>query len=218
MSYGELWAESSCKRLFHQEGNGNDSSGGGYNWTDTNIAFGISHGKFGQGAGFNGSSSRQDGADTGLPTSTGARTVSFWVKLNAVPGKGQENTMLAYATDNANYKYYGQTIISIGSTKYLRTAFWGYDVDTPFPFTTGVWYNIVVVHDGSCKQYINGKRISNVSRPLADTTLKQAFVGYLKPFSSGWLNGDIDEIAYYNVAKSDQWVRRNYARGVGKLE
>ena len=47
---------STTKLLLHLNGKSTDSSGNGNNGTNSNITYSLANGKFGQGAGFNGSS------------------------------------------------------------------------------------------------------------------------------------------------------------------
>ena len=87
--------------IWHLEGNGNDSSVNGWNPLETNnMAFGLSYGRFGQGALFNGSNS-----DIRYPNNLYQATDANYTILAFVkPSEARTQTIYAYYTyfDAAN--------------------------------------------------------------------------------------------------------------------
>lgn len=77
MSIGEFWPSINLARLYHLNGNSIDYSGNGQNGADTNISYAAAYGKFGQGAAFNGSSSKIN--IRAITTLTGNFFIAFWI-------------------------------------------------------------------------------------------------------------------------------------------
>lgn len=82
ISYWELVATANTKLLLHLNGNSTDASGNGNNGTDINITY--VNGVFGQGASFNGSSSRINIPDSTSLNMTTNFTVSMRVNTNTL--------------------------------------------------------------------------------------------------------------------------------------
>jgi len=87
MSLGEYTGAGSgtTKLLLHLNGNNTDTSGNSNSSTDTAITYSQANGKFGQGAGFNGSSSIILITDNAALQGTGSHTIGLWVKFTALP-------------------------------------------------------------------------------------------------------------------------------------
>lgn len=112
-----LWAGSwITKGLWHLNGNSNDSSGNGNNWTDTNVTYWLAYGKFWQGALFNGSSSKIDLPDWWTLNVTNA-TIIVWVKTTT---KGR--MIVSNYTQKSNIVMWFQFFMS--SLWYVRLTSW----------------------------------------------------------------------------------------------
>lgn len=82
MTLGEYLPNSNTKLLLHLNGNSTDSSGKGNVGTDTSITYGMAYGKFGQGANFNGSSSKIQFPKNSNTYLYNNWTMIAWVKRN----------------------------------------------------------------------------------------------------------------------------------------
>lgn len=92
-TYGEYngGGSATTKLLLHLNGNSTDTSGNAKNGTDNAVTYSLANGKFGQGAGFNGSSTYIRCSIA--MTATDNFTILFWVYLasNSLMGKFLEN-------------------------------------------------------------------------------------------------------------------------------
>lgn len=83
MNYlGQIRPYTAVKGLWYFNGNSNDETANGNNGSDTNITYSRANGKFEQGAGFNGSSSKIEIGDVTSLRVTGALTILGWYKPN----------------------------------------------------------------------------------------------------------------------------------------
>jgi len=206
------------KLLLHLNGNSNDSSGNGNNGTDTSITYSLANGKFGQGAGFNGSSSRIN-----LPTSlvqTGNFTISLWVKF-----VDATNNILFSAVDFA--VNYGWVVFETnGSDKFVMTVFsngaaTSQSVVSNETLVEGRWYNLIGVRDGTnIKLYINGSYDNQSAWSTAqNSTVQSTNLGYGKNGGGGinYMDGQIDEVIVENVAWSAEKVKKYFTNSKGRF-
>ena len=99
---GEGWPQAGLVLGMHLNGNSTDYSGNNNHGTDTAITYSTANGKFGQGAGFNGSSSKivvPNASINGLKI-TGAQTWCAWVQLGADTASGK--TIIGRSLSNAS--------------------------------------------------------------------------------------------------------------------
>ncbi len=160
---------------------------------------------------FNGTSSEvlaANGAQLNSPTTT----VSFWVKVNALPGNG-EAFLLSFGGWQERWKIslppHGKVVWTTNETSGISDMDAGGGNELP----VGVWKQVVVRHDGTTdKIYINGVEVAskNVAGDLKNTT-KPLGIGFNPIDGGNWFDGVLDDIAIYNFALSDAQIASLYA-------
>jgi len=209
---GNLNPEPSLKMLYHLEGNANDSSGNSNNGTASNVTFGTSYGKIGQGGSFNGSSSEI--TTTTQYTNPQVLSLFAWIKTSATSG-----CVLTFANPRTGGNGTYDRLILIDSNGHL--VFYVYD-GAPYYLTSTVtvndnkWHWVgITMNSGVINMYIDGK--FNVTMNHSG----YAYNGYWRigNNTAGTIfNGSIDEVAYYNEVKSASWIKKYYYYWVaGKL-
>lgn len=214
------------KLLLHLNGNSNDSSGNGNNGTDTNITYSQANGKFGQGAGFNGSSSRIQVDDHTSLQLNGDFTISTWVKPTSLP------TIDIFADIINKWDYnkgvfsgYVIRLYNENGTQKVQAEMNNLVISFSTSISTTSWTNISAIYNGSTfKMYINGSEVvsSNMSsNPVTNTKkLNIGNFGFYTATSSElgrWFNGAIDEVIIENLAWSAEKVKKYYTMTKGRF-
>ena len=134
-------------------------------------------------------------------------TVSFWVKVAALPATG-EVYLLSHGGWQERWKIslpaHGKPVFSTKNAAGMNV-----DMDSDsVPLLVGQWRHVVATHDGiNNKIYINGSLKKSVAAAGAlGTTTKPFGIGYDPIDSSGFFNGALDDIQIYNVALTDAEV------------
>lgn len=215
---GEIPAGTHLKGYYKMEGNSNDSSGNGYNGTDTSITYSLANGKFGQGAGFNGTTSYVDVGTLAGFASLSEATVCFWVKPSV------NNVLQCIIADwgsGSNQRFYC-LILADGR---LETVFYsinevlGINGNDIIPTTDFI--NIIVSFKNGdyVRLYLNGQS-KETSAGTATGNLRGAtnnmWIGRQETFSR-YYQGNIDELFIENRAWSAQDVRRYYNQSKGRF-
>jgi len=209
-----LYNDSSLIGLWRLEGNNTDSKGG-LACTDYNISY--SAAKFGQGAVFNGSSSRIDIANSTNYDVT-KLTMSAWVySTNFVHNgfifeKGSVNTQYSMFFEGANFVF--RTMPSAGGAFVdLRP------ISASLGITNNNWHHVVCTYDGGIKRvYVNGQlRVSAVYTAGLMTGQSGERIGaYGGATPSYWFNGSIDDVAVFNRALSAKEILGLYEGTLAK--
>lgn len=216
MSLGELRPQTGLVGLWHLNGNSTDTSGNNNNGTDTAITYSQTNGKFGQGAGFNGSSSKIMFSNKVIPRTT--RTVCFWAKIT--------NNQAIFDETGYNYAQHGSTIWSTTNVVTYADCVGNGTTprfDIPISITDANkanWNFYVFTWDGTTnangvKAYLNGV-LANQATAANTTSTAATFNTVFGSNASGsvnYMSGSFDEISIFNVAKSADWVRQQYAIG-----
>ncbi len=138
-------------------------------------------------------------------------TISFWVKVAALPATGE-----VYLLSNGGWQERWKiSLPSHGKPVFSTKNAAGVNVDMDsdsVPLPVGVWRHVVMTHDGtSNKIFINGLLKKSVASAGAlGTTTKPLGIGYDPIDSSGFFNGALDEVQLYNVALTDAEVLALY--------
>jgi len=212
---GELISEGSAttKLLLHLNGDATDSSGNGNNGTSSNITYSLANGRFGQGAGFNGTNSY---ISTGLDLKNITKTIIAWVKPTGTAFGVIVNQWYAPASwefflDASNHlsyaSYNGSSVSSVTSTIVL---------------STGVWYMVAVSYNASnnlANIYINGAIAGSATLSVEEST--SASNGMWLGRENGStvyspFNGSIDEVIISNTAWSATKIAKYYAMAKGR--
>jgi hypothetical protein len=215
MAYlGELPKDTNCQGLWHLNGNLNDSSANGYNFTDHSTA--DIAGKFGNGRDFESGSSTYLDVTAANCNITTTQTWSLWFKLESFSadqfpigirnsGGGSNRGMnLVNSSQKIRFDFDGLTGGSVTHDTVLSTA---------------TWYHFVAIYDSTVPQirlWLNGvKKTGSVSGSLAAITGK--FVIWRNgDMSQYYFDGIMDEVGVYNRAWSDKEVLSYYANARGK--
>lgn len=202
-----LLNDDSLKAYWRFEGSSTDETVNNNDGTDTSITYSVANGKFNQGAGFNGSSSR---IALGNPASlqiTNNITVSAWVKLT--------NNNEMYVLDKTNVGGTGGYRLAQKSGK---VAFLVYDGTTytellgNTTLPTGQWIHIAGTYDNAnVKVYLNGVSDATPSAKvggLANTTVN-AFIGTRSALDT-FLNGSIDDLIIFDRSLTNSEILELY--------
>ncbi|MBO9585420.1 MAG: LamG domain-containing protein [Flavobacterium sp.] len=143
-----------------------------------------------------------------LPQDNKPKTISVWVKFNAV---NIPNYILGYGAA-VNGQYFGlvQQPIS-GSNADLSLVGWGdaNNVVVSVPLAKDTWYMYSVTYDGNVsKIYRNGELLKSAGG------IQRSAKGYIlnlgKLNTSTSINADIDDLRLYSVAMTDEQVLEAY--------
>lgn len=215
---GESYPQAGLVGGWHLNGSSTDFSGNNNHGTDTAITYSQANGKFGQGAGFNGSTSKIAHGLTNFPLTTSARTQMAWVKLAAQPATNANFYIMTYgagSTNNMSAFIYKDT----SGTKYLSFGGYANDKDTAYTLSNNVWYHLAQTVSGTTvSHYVNGNLVGSGSISAPNTTSSSGYIGIAFDGASAPFNGAIDEVLIFNRALSAQEIRRMYALGTGKLQ
>lgn len=190
----------STKAYYPLNGSSTDFSGNGNHGTDTSVTY--PQGRFGQGARFNGSSSKISATITGQSTFTAL----CWFQSIA---NGQYILVRRNAGNNANYNitFNGNKlqISSFDGTNYLS-------IDSVQNIILGRWYSVVAVFSGaSSRLYINGN-YENSGTLGTFTSGNDFYLG--ANATASFFNGYIDEVIIENRAWSAQEIETYYRKSV----
>lgn len=137
-------------------------------------------------------------------------TISFWVKVNALPAQG-EVYLLSFGGWQERWKI---SLPSHGKPVFTtHPGFCCSDMDSGTPLSTGVWTHVAMVHDGSRNIiYFNGAKVNekNVAGAL-DVTGYPLGIGYDPIDKANYFNGALDEVALFDQALSDAEIATLYA-------
>ncbi|SHG20259.1 LamG domain-containing protein [Flavobacterium defluvii] len=136
------------------------------------------------------------------------RTISIWVKFNAV---NIPNYIVGYGTA-ANAQYFGLVQqASAGGNSEVVLSGWGSgnDVVTSAPLLKETWYMYSITYDGNVsKIYRNGELLKSAEGISRSTKGYILNLGKLNATTS--INADIDDLKLYNVAMTDEQVMEAY--------
>ncbi len=213
---GEYIPTSNTKLLLHLNGNSTDSSGNGNNGTDTAITYGDAYGKFGQGALFNGTSSKITIPAT-MEYMNNNFTFSFYIKRNNASQDFPLYMRMGSPTSGRELYFYIQAAAGyklIIDVPYIANI--GYS-SIAIPYDK--WINIIITKSSSTwKIYLDGK-LDNTMYNAA--TIEQATGVYPligANISNNWyFNGAIDEVIIENRAWTPQEVYKYYSMTKGRF-
>lgn len=196
---------------WRMEGNSNDSKGSA-NGTDTAITYSLANGKYGQGAGFNGSSSKIVFTNKIIPM--GAKTISFWLKTSNV----NYQDLLTNGRWDIDGVYGTSAIINnTGKALFiLRSNTNTTSISTTINVADGVLRMISFTWDGTtnanaAKVYINGILDKQGTYSITETTTP---TNNLRMGSNigdiYYLNGSLDDVSIFSRALTTDEVLTLY--------
>ena len=193
-SYSTLFNDANLIYYYRLEGNSNDSKGTN-NGVDTSITYSTSNGKFGQGAGFNGTSSVITLADI----LDGATTFTFnaWINKSS---KGIGSGILYFKSDCLMFgNYDGSSYFRFRVRNAAGT--WVGTADADYPYNTGEWHMVTGTFDSAggannLKLYLDGALWQQGTLATGGVQGGNAFV--LGGRGGEYFNGKMDDVAIFS--------------------
>lgn len=221
---GELWPQNGLVGLWHLNGNSTDFSGNNNHGTDTSITYSTANGKFGQGAGFNGTSSKiviPDVSINGLKIA-GSQTWGAWIYPTSNSAVGR--TIIGRATTNASQilrlDYNTGAIAGKSDVQFQITGLTPNSSGVSSDLSLNKWHSVIGVYDGTqLKLYINGALVNSASvTGTPHNPTSQFGIGVLGDYTSfNYFAGNIDEVFIYSRALTSQEIRNYYAWASGRF-
>lgn len=211
MSLATWRPQSRIVGLWHLDGNSTDSSGSGYNGSDTAISYSSSYGLFNQGGSFNGSTSFISCAGPSLANAT--FSIATWSKKSAT---GLNNRYICGIHESGNTNkslHFGWR-----DENTITLAFWSNDLDYDVTDNTN-WNFIVATYNSSTKLqqiYYNGE--FGASRTASANFSGSANFWIGKAITANPFSGYIDEVAVFNTVLTAKEIRYMYGAKRGKLD
>ena len=194
----------------HLNGNNTDSSGSSRSGSDTAITYSVANGKFGQGASFNGSTSRISYA-TAAALNPASFTLSLWLNPNTAINAG------IWAASASG----GPTIWVNGTSLGMDKAGTVAMANISNAVTKNIWQYVVVTYNGSTGDiifYVNGK-IAGSANSTQTFTQKAMDIGVnLRTGGGDWYNGKMDEFVLENSIWTYQQVYKQYTNYLGRFQ
>jgi len=209
MTLGEYLPNSNTKLLLHLNGNSTDSSGKGNVGTDTSVTYGMAYGKFGQGANFNGSSSKIQFSKNSNTYLYNNWTMSAWYYIT------EDNTNnLIYQMGNCGFGpgrafYYSS---DWGSGDYLLAT-------QIFNKWTHIVYTKSSVSGIGQKLYVNGNLVASSPNRITNNSdsYSNVNVGRFDSPGNSWFKGSIDEFILEGDVWSPEKIKKYYTMTKGRF-
>lgn len=209
-----LFSDANLVSYWRMEGNSNDSKSSN-NGTDTNITYNASYGKFGQGALFNGSSSKIAVGSTSAFNFSGTSpfTISCWVYLSSYPGATRQ------IISKFNLNIAGQWVLALiyTSPNYFFALNRNASPFTPaisnITISTGNWYHLVGVYDGTNSTiYTNGVAGTPIASGSVGSSSIQTHIGCILDNGNptNFFPGYIDDVAIFSRALTSSEILSLY--------
>lgn len=207
-----LFSDPDIVSYYRLEGNSNDAVGSN-NGSDTSISYSSGNGTFGEGAGFNGSTS-----GIVIPDNAGLRlttwTVSAWVKTSSIGSNPTGYEKIVYKGNSSSdepislYLYYGKPVLEA----YKTGSYDNYALDTN-TIDDGQWHHLVGVRKlgVDMELYVDGVLVGSgsdnggTSSNTSDVTIGERTDG------DSTMNGSIDDVAIFSRALSADEIADLYA-------
>lgn len=199
------------------DGNSTDELAVG-NGTDTAITYSAGNAKLGQGAGFNGSTSK-----VVLPNIAAYKptnfTIAAWIRTT---GSGYQEIFESYnqAGSPAGFEYRLtggniELVVGNGGSYTILTT-------SSLNLNNGVWNHVLCTYDGATvRHYVNGVASTSGTHAAGvayavDNRVRIGVNNYSGGTEVYWFNGAIDEVGFWNRALSAADVAELYNYGVGQ--
>lgn len=198
--------------LWHLNGNSTDSSGNGNNGTDTNITYSQANGKFGQGADFDGSTSKIDMGTSNIFNFTGDFTILMWLNPDSIANAAQ---LVRRGSSNGYQLQFDTTDARLAlAPRGLTTVY-----SSNNAIVASAWQLIGVTRSSTTVTfYRNGSPWGTATVATINSDSGQNMIIGSDPSSSAGTeyNGKMDELYIASTALTANQIRTMYALGVGK--
>jgi len=202
---------------YRLEGNSNDSSSGGHNGTDIDITYNAASGKFGQGANFNGTTSKITLGQ--ISNSPGATfTLGCWFKTTDTGAVKRVITKFA-GTGSAN----GTIIVDILADNTLRFIIDGVinlNLNSGVSVTDGVWHLAIgEVNAGTGNLWLDNvqKATGSCDNPIAALTDNFCLGEDSTINTPEYFKGSMDDVFFFNRVLTSAEKTSLYLTGGGAL-
>jgi hypothetical protein len=185
-----------------------DGTAGGHTGTTSGMTSAdLVTGKIGTAYSFNGSTKK---ITTNAVSTTGAFTLSAWVKLGAT---GLDQKIMTNQASTGGFS--GGYKLAVFTTNYpeVESGVASNRATTPNPtaLASGTWYYVQGVYTGTTlSTYVNGvayKTLTVTNNPSTNTSF---YIGVGEGGTGFYFNGIIDEPRVSNVAKTADWLKAEY--------
>lgn len=212
------------KGYWRFNGNSNDASGNGYNGTDTAVTYSQSTGKLGQGAAFNGSTSK-----IATPTIAWGSPTKITISLMVYPTSATTDVIFeSSANANSNADSFNLAWVA---NKFALTSVGAVSPSvrySSYSFGSGLalnkWYHVVCIIDKTTatgtpkvKMFINGVKMTGTADTENENSSVRTIANY--PLYFGQRNGNvapfhgyIDELKASNTEWSAAQAKNEYSR------
>lgn len=197
--------------LWHLNGNSTDSSGNNNHGTDTAITYSQANGKFGQGAGFDGSTSKIDMGTSNTFNFTGDFTILMWINPTSIANAAQlvrrgssNGYQFQFDTTNARLALAPRGLTTVYSSNNAIAA--------------GSWQLSGLTRSGTTVTfYRNGSPWGTATVATINSDSGQNMIIGSDPASSAGTeyNGKMDELYIASTALTANQIRTMYALGKG---
>ena len=192
---------------WNMEGSSTDYYGSN-NGTDTAVTYGSSYGKIGQGALFNGTTSK-----ILIANATAYSTVSVSLWFNTSAG----GNMTLFNLNNS-----GQTQdleVTLQSGKLVFDTWNGttsYAVTSAGTYNNGAWHHVVAIKNGTTlSAYVDNVSVGSTAQTAFSVGGTEWSIGVQYYNNNAFLNGDLNEIGLWSKALSAQEITDLYNAGAG---
>lgn len=215
-NYPTLRNDSALVAYYRFEGNANDETANANNGTSTNITYSTGNGKFGQGAGFNGSSSDITIPDSSSFSFTNTCTINFWYNPISITSNPRQNVLNKWI-GGSNYGWNFYHVPSSGQLDWTETSDGtvGTILDVQSTGTTiiaGQWQLVSFTKNGtSGKFYINGSSVTDNGTAL-HTNMYHSTDSLQIGDDNGatWMTYPIDDLSIFNRVLSATEISNYY--------
>jgi hypothetical protein len=223
MALGQIGDTNGVLSLWPFEGNSTDSGHFAHNGTDSSIVYSQGNGRFGQGAGFNGASSKITLAESAGLNLTDNFSVSCWIKSTTNGGYIFSNEYVQTGIDgqgfwcsiSSGFRFAGWALGSGSST---------FGTIGSISITDGKWHHCLGTFNTTSGTVIYTDGVSCAFDPR---TVGPGYKAGMKPtFGAefdyngstygGFLTGSLDEFVIYNRVLSPKEVRDLYNWSLGR--
>jgi hypothetical protein len=195
---------------YHLEGNSNDTTGGGFNGSDTGIAYGTNYGKYGQGAQFE--SANLDKIDLGTSSNLSPSEMSVFAWANGDTFPNAYNAIIGKETTS---HYWMLSVNSSGKLcVFVRNVDLAdiYYTNGSHTLSTDTWYRVAFTYKAGTglTGYVNGNSDKNVSNAKAlDVFTATCLIGNQPGYTRYW-NGWVDELWVMSASVTPSWITADY--------
>lgn len=159
--------------------------------------------------GFDGSTTYISIPTIAFPTGASAWTVEGWAKVDVTPG--DYKTIASFGTYSVGKL---AALFLMSDMSALLSTYSGDIRSASNTIALHTWYHVAGTYDGaSTRLYLNGQLVAGPTVFSLNVALAFASIGAGNSPQQDFINGFVDEVAYYNYALSAAQIANHYAIG-----